>query len=88
MKKSLKTVSIVLLAVLILAAVVAIAIDIFAERALKTGIEVAATKALNVRVSVGKVDLSIMAGKLGIGNLLINNPPGYQYDKLLELKDA
>lgn len=88
MKKSLKTVSIVLLAVLILAAVVAIAIDIFAERALKTGIEVAATKALNVRVSVGKVDLSIMAGKLGISNLLINNPPGYQYDKLLELKDA
>ena len=33
MKKSLKTVSIVLLAVLILVAVVAIAIDIFAERA-------------------------------------------------------
>jgi uncharacterized protein involved in outer membrane biogenesis len=88
MKKSLKTVSIVLLAVLILAAVAAIAIDIFAERALKTGIEVAATKALNVGVSVGKVDLSIMAGKLGISNLLINNPPGYQYDKLLELKDA
>jgi len=88
MKKSLKAVWVILLAVLILAAVVAIAIDIFAERALKTGIEVAATKALNVRVSVGKVDLSIMAGKLGIGNLLIDNPPGYQYDKLLELKDA
>jgi uncharacterized protein involved in outer membrane biogenesis len=88
MKKSLKTVWVILPAVLILAAVVAIAIDIFAERALKTGIEVAATKALNVRVSVGKVDLSIMAGKLGIGNLLIDNPSGYQYDKLLELKDA
>jgi uncharacterized protein involved in outer membrane biogenesis len=29
-----------------------------------------------------------MAGKLGISNLLINNPPGYQYDKLLELKDT
>jgi hypothetical protein len=88
MKKSLKAVGIILLAVLILAAVVAIAIDIFADRALKAGIEVTATKTLNVRVSVGKVDLSIMAGKLGIGNLLIDNPPGYQYDKLLELKDA
>jgi uncharacterized protein involved in outer membrane biogenesis len=88
MRKSLKAVGIILLAVLILAAVVAIAIDIFVDRVLKTGIEVAATKALNVRVSVGKVDLSIMAGKLGISNLLINNPPGYQYDKLLELKDA
>jgi hypothetical protein len=88
MKKSLKTVWVILLAVFILAAVVAIASDIFAERALKTGIEVAATKALNVGVSVGKVDLEIFAGKLGISNLLINNPPGYQYDKLLELKDA
>lgn len=88
MKKSLKAVWVVLLVVLVLAAVVAIAIDIFAERAIKTGIEVAATKALNVSVSVGKVNLSIFAGKLGIGNLLISNPPGYQYDKLLELKDA
>ena len=88
MKKSLKAVWVILLAFLILAAVVAIAIDIFVDRAFKTGIEVAATKALNVRVSVGKIDLSIMAGKLGISNLLINNPPGYQYDKLLELKDA
>jgi uncharacterized protein involved in outer membrane biogenesis len=88
MKKSLKAMWVILLAVLILAAVAAIAIDIFAERALKTGIEVAATKALDVGVNVGKVDLEIFAGKLGISNLLINNPPGYQYDKLLELKDA
>ena len=80
--------SIVLLVVLILAAFVAIAVDIFAERVLKTGIEAAATKALNVGVSVGKVDLEIFAGKLGISNLSVNNPPGYRYDKLLELKDA
>ncbi len=88
MKKSLKAVWVILLAVLILAAVVAMAINIFADRALKVGIEVAATKTLNVGVSVGEVDLSIMTGKLGISNLSINNPPGYQYDKLLELKDA
>lgn len=88
MKKSLKAVGIILLAVLILAAVVAIAIDIFANHALKVAIEVAATKTLNVGVSVEEIDLSIMTGKLGISNLLINNPPGYQYDKLLELKDA
>jgi uncharacterized protein involved in outer membrane biogenesis len=88
MKKSLKAVSIILLAVLILIVVVAVAVDIFADRALKTGIEVAATKALSVGVSVGKVDLEIFAGKLDIGNLLINNPPGYKYDRLLELKNA
>jgi hypothetical protein len=87
-KKSLKIISVILLAVLILATIVVIIIEIFADLALKAGIEVAATKTLNVGVSVGKVDLSIFAGKLNIRNLLINNPPGYQYDKLLELKGA
>lgn len=88
MKKLLKIVGVVLLVILILVAVVAIAVNIFADRAVKTGIEVAATKTLNVGVSVEDVDLSIMAGKIGISNLLVNNPPGYQYDKLLELKEA
>jgi len=37
---------------------------------------------------VEEVDLSITRGKVGISNLIINNPPGYQYDKLLELKNA
>jgi len=88
MKKPLKILCIILSVVLILFVVVAIAIDIFAEGALKVGIEVAATKTLNVGVRVGKIDLSIMRGKLGISNLLIDNPPGYQHEKLLELKDA
>jgi hypothetical protein len=88
MKKPLKILCVILLVVLILLVVVAIAIDIFAESALKMGIEVAATKTLNVGVRVGKIDLSIMQGKLGIRNLLIDNPPGYQHDRLLELKDA
>jgi hypothetical protein len=88
MKKPLKIVWVVLLVIIVLAAVAAIVVDIFAERALKAGIEVAATKALNVGVSVGKVDLEIFAGRLNIGNLLVNNPPGYKYDRLLELKNA
>ena len=88
MKKTLKIVRIVLIVVLLVIFVVALAINIFAERALKMAIETAATKTLNVGVSVGEIDLSIIGGKLGISNLLINNPPGYQHDRLLELKDA
>ncbi|MFA5251289.1 MAG: AsmA family protein [Phycisphaerae bacterium] len=88
MKKSFKAVRVILLAVLILVVIVAAAIDIFAERVLKTGIEAEATRALNVGVSVGDVDLQIFAGKLSISNLSVNNPPGYRYDKLLELKIA
>ena len=88
MKKTLKIVRIVLIVVLLVIFVVALAINIFAERALKMAIETAATKTLNVGVSVGEIDLSIIGGKLGISNLLIDNPPGYQHDRLLELKDA
>ncbi len=88
MKKTLKIVRIVIIVVLLVILVVALAIDIFAERALKMAIETAATKTLNVGVSVGEIDLSIIGGKLGISNLVISNPPGYQHDRLLELKDA
>lgn len=87
MKKMPKVLYIVFGVILILIGAV-LAVDIFADRVLKIGIETAATKTLNVGVRVGDVDLAIMAGKLGLNNLLINNPPGYQHDKLLELKDA
>lgn len=73
---------------LILALAVVVAVNLFAERAVRMGIETAATKTLNVGVSVSNVDLSIMSGKLALQNLLINNPPGYQHDKLLDLKSA
>ncbi len=88
MKKTLKALRVVLLAILILLLIAVVAVNLFAERAVKVGIETAATKTLNVGVSVGNVDLSIMAGKLTLKNLLINNPPGYQHEKLLELKNA
>jgi hypothetical protein len=88
MKKALKAVRIILLAIVILVVVIALAINLFADRALKIGIETAGTKALNVGVSVGDVDLAIMKGKLGLENLVINNPPGYQHKQLLELRDS
>jgi hypothetical protein len=88
MKKTIKAVRIILLVIVILVVVIAVAINLFADRALKIGIETAGTKALNVGVSVGDVDLAIMKGTLGLENLVINNPPGYQHKQLLELRDA
>lgn len=86
MKKLSKTVRITLAAVLVLVIVVLTAINLFADLVLKMGIESAASRALNVGVSVGDIKLSIIGGRIDIENLLINNPPGYQHDKLLELK--
>jgi len=73
---------------LILIIIAVLAVNLFADRAVRVGIESSATKTLNVGVSVSNVDLSIMAGKLALQNLLINNPPGYRHDKLLQLKNA
>jgi hypothetical protein len=88
MSKTLKALRVVLLAILILVVIAVVAVNLFADYAVRVGIESSATKTLNVGVSVSNVDLSIMGGKLALQNLLINNPPGYQHDKLLELKSA
>ena len=88
MRKRRKILRIILLAALILIIALVIFINFFADRALRIGIKTAATKALGVKVHIDDVALSIISGKLGIENLLIDNPKGYQHDKLLELKDA
>jgi len=88
MKKSLRVLYIALSAILILVVVGVIAINLFADSALKVAIETAVTKALGVGVSVDNLKLSIMAGKLALGNLVIDNPPDYQHNRLLELKSA
>ena len=71
MKRKLKTLRVILLACLILFIMAVLAVNLFANRAIKAGIETAATKALNVEVSAGNVDFSIVSGKLTLQNLLI-----------------
>ena len=88
MKKPLKILWFCLAAVLVIIVVALIAVGLFANSMLRAAIESAGTKALNVEVSVNKVDLSILRGRLGIENLMINNPPGYKHEKLLELSRA
>ena len=74
--------------VLIAIAVVLLMVQLFADRALKAGIEMGASRALKVAVEVSDVDLSVLGGSLGIKGLVINNPQGYQHKKLLELNRA
>ena len=88
MKKPLRILRYCLAAFLAIILIALIAVGLFANSALRTAIETAGTKALNVGVSVNKVDLSILRGRLGLENLMINNPPGYKHEKLLELSRA
>ena len=88
MKKALKVVYIVLAGIVVLVVAAAVVVHLFADSALKAAIETAGTKALSVGVSVEDVDLSILAGRVGFQNLVIDNPPGYEHDRLLELAKA
>jgi len=88
MTKNLKILRLVLLTILVLIAVFVIAVNLVADSAVKAGIESTATEALNVEVSVSDVDLSIASGKLVLQNFSIGNPPAYQHDKLLVLRNT
>ena len=88
MKKSLKIIYAIVAVIAILLIVAVIAINLFADSAVKMAIETAGTKALKVEVTVDNVDLSILGGKIGFQKLVIDNPPGYKHERLLELGEA
>ena len=85
MKIRAKTISIIVLCVIILTLVLWVVLYSLGGYLLKTGIETAGTKALGVAVEVGDVQLSIRKGIIGITNLVVKNPPGYANKELLVL---
>jgi hypothetical protein len=88
MKNTRKLVRIILLVIIVLVASVVVLIHLLGNIALKAGIEAAASKTLSVGVSIDDMDFSILGGSVGFQNLVIDNPPGYQHDKLLEVGNA
>ncbi len=88
MKNAHKFLKIALLVIVVLVFSVVVLIHLFGNSIMKTGIETAASKTLDVGVSIGDMDLSILGGSVGFQNLIIDNPPGYQYDRLLEVGKA
>ena len=83
-----KTLRITGIVILTLILVLVIAFHLFGTKAIKIGIEMGATQALKVPVAVEDVSLSILTGKAGIKNLIIDNPSGYKNEKMLELGQA
>jgi uncharacterized protein involved in outer membrane biogenesis len=88
MKSIRKILRIVVLAIVALIVCIVILIHLFGNSLLKTGIETAATKTLSVGVSINDMDFSILRAKVGFQDLVIDNPPGYKHDRLLEVADA
>jgi hypothetical protein len=75
----------ILVAILIVVVVAAALVHFLGDRALKVGIETAATKVLGVGVTVGDISLSLLKGTLDLNNLMVSNPAGYEHPNLLEL---
>jgi hypothetical protein len=70
--------------ILIIILVVPILVTIFGDRALKAGIETAASKTLKVDVTLENIKLSILKGSVELDNLIVANPEGYENTNLLE----
>ena len=88
MAKKNKVLKKVLLVILVLIVLVVIMIYSFGNQMLKAGIEEAGNKTLNVGVAIDDVDLSILGGKVELEGIVIDNPPGYEHDKLLKIGDT
>jgi len=88
MKSARKILRIIFFVIAVLVVCIVVLVHLLGNSVLKTGIETAASKTLNVGVSIDDMDFSILGGKVSFQNLVVDNPPGYKHDKLLELGDA
>ena len=88
MKSARKILRIVLLAIVALIVCIVVVIHFFGNSLLKTGIETAASKTLTVPVNIDDMDFSILGAEVSFQGLVIDNPPGYKHEKLLEVGNA
>lgn len=86
MRKLLKVILTVVIVLVVLAVAGVIGVAIFADRMVKTAVESAGTKTLNVPVEVGEADASILGGSVGLQGLSVANPKGYAGPALLTLQ--
>lgn len=87
--KKLKRIVVSLIVVLLIMAVAALVlVHLAGGRALKYGIETVGSNTLKVKVTVEEVTFSILRGQLKLKGLVIANPPGYEYENLLEMESG
>jgi hypothetical protein len=85
MKSARKLIETIILVIIVVVAVLLLAFDLFGGSIIKSGIEVAGTKALGVGVDVGSLSLSIFRGRVAIKGLDVENPAGYEQKYLLQM---
>ncbi|HSV99276.1 MAG TPA: hypothetical protein VLI39_03830 [Sedimentisphaerales bacterium] len=86
MKRLFKRIVTFLRVLTVLIVVGVIGVMIFADRTVRSAVESAGAKTLNVPVLVGDADVSFLGGTLGLRNLTVKNPQGYEGPALLTLQ--
>ncbi len=85
MKKLVRSIVRLVMVLVVGVVVGAVALSLLADHAVRVAVEKASSKALDVPVDVEKVHLSIIGGTLGLQDMTVANPPGYQQEILLDL---
>jgi uncharacterized protein YhdP len=88
MKKLIRAIRLILVTLVVLAVIGVVAVILFADKAVKTAVETTGTKTLNVGVKVGQAKTSILAGSVGLQDITVANPAGYQGAALLKLQQV
>jgi hypothetical protein len=86
MRKLIRAILFVITLVVVLAVAGIVVAILFTDKAVKTVVETAGTKTLNVGVQVGKANASLLSGAVRLQDITVANPPGYQGAALVKLQ--
>jgi uncharacterized protein involved in outer membrane biogenesis len=86
MKRLFKLIMTVVIVLVVLAVAGVVGVAVFADRAVKSAVESAGTKTLNVPVQIDDADVSLLGGSVDLQSLTVKNPQGYEGPALLTLK--
>ncbi len=89
MNKLIKNIlKIVVALIVVLIIVIVVAFHLYADSAVKWGVEKGGTGALKVPVTLNKASLSVLGGSLGLQKFTIANPPSYQNKLFIDLNSV
>ncbi|MCX5644903.1 MAG: hypothetical protein NTZ17_09500 [Phycisphaerae bacterium] len=88
MRKLIRAILFLIIVLIVLAVIAVVGVILFADKAVKMAVETAGTKTLNVNVTVGKASASLLTGAVGLQDIVVANPAGYQGAALLKLQQV
>lgn len=78
----------ILIGLLILVLAIALVFKLYGNQLIRSGIIAGSQKALKVETRLESIDLKLIAGKVDLQNMEIDNPEGYQHRTFLKLGHA